>query len=205
MNNLKDVISFHATLIIIVTMGVIFINETNETSETNIIVIVVECPEIKDVDEKDANEKKETVVKKVETKVKSEEKEVKPKNEKNENSKVDDNTYLLAQLINAEAKGEPYKGKIAVGNVVLNRVESNSLPDTIEGVIFQKGQFSPVSNGSIYNKPSSEALKAAQEVMNGTNVVGDEVLYFYNPDITTSSWIFTRDVVTKIGNHAFAL
>ena len=113
--------------------------------------------------------------------------------------------YLLAQIIHAEAKGEPYKGKIAVGNVVMNRVKSEQFPDTIGEVIFQKGQFSPVSDGSIYNTPGDDSLRAAKEVYNGTKVVGNDVLYFYNPDTSTSGWIYTRQTVMSIGNHRFAM
>lgn len=119
-------------------------------------------------------------------------------------NKVDSETYLLAQIISAEAKGEPYEGMIAVGNVILNRVEDPKFPDTIKDVIFQKGQFQPVTNGSIYDKPTDKALQAAKEVMNGKRVVSKRVVFFYNPDISTSRWIFTREVIAEIGNHAFA-
>lgn len=112
--------------------------------------------------------------------------------------------YLLAKIINAEAGSQPYEGKVAVGNVVMNRVESPNFPDTIRGVIYQKGQFSPVSNGSINKKPNSNSIKAAKEVMNGYRVVDRKVLYFYNPDIAKSKWIFTREVATRIGGHAFS-
>lgn len=111
--------------------------------------------------------------------------------------------YLLAQIIHSEAKGEPYEGKIAVGNVVLNRVKSNQFPNSIKGVIYQKGQFQPVSNGSINNKPSDESIKAARESYE-KNLVG-EALYFYNPKLTNDSWIRTRKVINKIGNHNFAI
>lgn len=117
---------------------------------------------------------------------------------------LDEDTKLLAQIIHAEAKGEPYEGKLAVGNVVMNRVEHPYYPDTIEGVIFQKGQFSPVSSGSIYNEPDKDSIKAAKEVLAGREVVNDEVLYFYNPDIATDSWIFTTNTVKKIGSHVFS-
>jgi N-acetylmuramoyl-L-alanine amidase len=118
--------------------------------------------------------------------------------------KVNDDAYLLAQIIHAEANSEPYNGKLAVGNVVMNRVKSDKFPDTVKGVIFQRGQFQPVSNGTIYNKPSPDALKAANEVMNGRNVVGNQALYFYNPDTSTSDWIFSRKTIANIGNHRFA-
>lgn len=110
---------------------------------------------------------------------------------------------LLAQLIHAEAKGEPFNGKVAVGNVVLNRVKSKEFPSTIKGVIYQPRQFQPVSNGAINNEPSDEAIKAARTAMN-TNLIGN-ALYFYNPDIATDSWIKTRKVTITIGDHSFAL
>lgn len=125
--------------------------------------------------------------------------------EKVETDIIDKDTHLLAQIINAEAKGEPYNGKVAVGNVILNRIKSPHFPDTVRDVVYQKGQFSPVSDGSINNEPNSESIKAAKEAMNGYKVVGDDVIYFYNPHTSTSDWIFSREVVYKIGNHAFAM
>lgn len=116
---------------------------------------------------------------------------------------TNDSEYLLAQIIYAEAKGEPYEGMVAVANVVLNRVESNNFPGTIKNVVYQKGQFQPVSNGSINNHPSDEAIRAAKEAMKYRNMSKD-ILYFYNPKIATSQWIFTRPVVSTVGNHAFA-
>lgn len=109
---------------------------------------------------------------------------------------------LLAKIINAEAKGEPFNGKVAVGNVILNRVKSKQFPDTIKGVIYQNNQFQPVSNGAINDKPSDESIKAANRALE-TNLVGD-ALYFYNPNTATDSWIRTRSVTNTIGNHAFA-
>ena len=117
---------------------------------------------------------------------------------------IDEDTYQLARIIHAEAKGESYSGKLAVGNVVLNRVSSDQFPNTIEGVIFQSGQFSPVMDGSIYNKPSNDAIKAAKELREGKRIFGTDVLFFYNPKTSTSDWIFTRETVTQIGNHVFA-
>lgn len=111
---------------------------------------------------------------------------------------------LLARLVHAEAKGESYKGKVAVAAVVLNRVESSLFPNTIYGVIYQKGQFSPVSNGSIKNEPSADAINAARDALNGTDPTGG-ALYFYNPRATSDRWIRTRTVKTVIGNHTFAV
>ena len=115
------------------------------------------------------------------------------------------NQYLLARLVYAEARGESYKGKVAVAAVVLNRVRSSSFPNTISGVIYQSGAFESVSNGSIYNPPTDECLRAAREAMNGWDPTGG-CLYFYNArNVSSSSWILTRTVKTVIGNHSFAV
>ncbi len=110
---------------------------------------------------------------------------------------------LLAKLVYGEARGESYKGQVAVAAVVLNRVASSSFPNTISGVIYQNGAFSCVSNGSINKTPSNEAIRAALDALNGWDPTGG-CLYFYNPKLTRDSWIRTRKVVTVIGNHSFA-
>jgi N-acetylmuramoyl-L-alanine amidase len=118
---------------------------------------------------------------------------------------VEDDLYWLSRIIHAEAKGESVEGRIAVGNVILNRMKNNEFPDTLKGVIFQKNQFSPVSNGSIYNEPTEETLKLAQRVLDGERVVPADVLFFYNPAIVSSdSWVWSREIVDSIGNHNFA-
>ena len=110
---------------------------------------------------------------------------------------------LLAKLVYAEARGESYKGQVAVAAVVLNRVSSSSFPNTISGVIYQTGAFSCVSNGSINNTPNDTAVRAALAAMNGWDPTNG-CLYYYNPGKTSDSWIRTRTVVTVIGNHYFA-
>ncbi|MEK5379922.1 cell wall hydrolase [Niallia sp. FSL W8-0635] len=111
---------------------------------------------------------------------------------------------LLARLVHAEAKGEPYAGKVAVADVVLNRVENKQFPDSVESVIYQKNAFQPVQNGSIQKKADKESRKAVEEALeNGKE--NEELLYFYNPDTATSDWIFSRKVVKEIGNHAFSI
>lgn len=116
----------------------------------------------------------------------------------------EDELYWLARIISAEAKGEPVEGQIAVGNVVLNRVEHDSFPDTIKEVIFQKNQFSPVNNGSVYHEPTELALESAERVLRGERLVGRDVLYFYNASIVSrGSWVRSRETVTVIGNHTF--
>lgn len=112
---------------------------------------------------------------------------------------------LLERLVEAEACGEPYEGKLAVATVVINRVNSKNFPNTIHGVIYQKNQFSPVANGSINRKASAESKRAVRQVIDeGYRSFGADVVYFLNPDIATSKWIIkNRTFVTVIGNHHF--
>lgn len=119
------------------------------------------------------------------------------------NAIVSADQKLLAKLVYAEARGESYKGQVAVAAVVLNRVSSSSFPNTISGVIYQSGAFSCVSNGSINNTPNDTAVRAALDAMNGWDPTNG-CLYYYNPGKTNDSWIRTRTVVTVIGNHYFA-
>ena len=111
---------------------------------------------------------------------------------------------LLARVVHGEARGEPYKGKVAVAAVVLNRVESSSFPNTIAGVVYQSGAFSAVSDGQINLTPDSESIRAAQDAMNGWDPTGG-CLYYYNPNTATDSWIRTRTVKTVIGRHYFCV
>jgi N-acetylmuramoyl-L-alanine amidase len=111
---------------------------------------------------------------------------------------------LLSKLVYAEARGEPYKGQVAVAAVVLNRVRSSSFPNTISGVIYQRSAFSCVSNGSINRTPNASAIRAARDAMNGWDPSGG-CLYFFNPRGTSDQWIRTRTIKTVIGNHSFCL
>lgn len=119
-----------------------------------------------------------------------------------------DAVYWLSRIIEAEAAGESLKGKVAVGEVILNRVRSDEFPDTIWTVIFDTKfgiQFEPVANGTIYNTPSQDSIKAAEMALSGSNYVGD-CLYFLNPRIAESNWISKNRVhYTTIGNHEFYL
>lgn len=116
---------------------------------------------------------------------------------------VSNDHRLLARLVYAEARGESYKGQVAVAAVTLNRVSSASFPNTLSGVIYQNGAYSCVSNGSINNTPDSTAIKAALDALNGWDPTNG-CLYYYNPKLTNDKWIRTRPVVTVIGNHHFA-
>jgi len=116
----------------------------------------------------------------------------------------DNDLNLLAKLIYGEARGESYTGQVAVGAVVLNRVKSSSFPNTISGVIYQKNAFTAVSDGQINLTPDQTARKAAKDALNGWDPTNG-ALYYYNPSIATSSWIFSRKTLTTIGNHVFAV
>ena len=111
-------------------------------------------------------------------------------------------TYLLAKLIAAEARGESYSGQVAVGAVVLNRVAHPSFPDTVAGVIYQAGAFSCVRDSNWNVTPNSTAQKAARDAMNGWDPSGGAI-YYYNPRTAQSKWIRSRPVITTIGNHVF--
>lgn len=110
--------------------------------------------------------------------------------------------WLLAKLIAAEARGESYRGQVAVGAVVLNRVSHASFPDSISGVIYQKGAFDCVTDSNWNVAPTDTAKKAAQEALNGWDPTGGAI-YYYNPKTASNGWIRTRPVLTQIGNHLF--
>lgn len=118
----------------------------------------------------------------------------------------EDSVYWLSRIIEAEAGGEPFSGKVAVGEVILNRVKSNEFPNTIWGVIFDNNfgiQFEPVSNGTVYNNPSDESVLAAKTAIEGSNYVGN-CLYFLNPTIAQNTWISkNREYYTTISHHEF--
>lgn len=109
---------------------------------------------------------------------------------------------LLAHVIYGEARGEPYKGKVAVAAVVLNRVDSASFPNSMSGVVYQPRAFSIVDDGQINLTPDSEAFRAARDALNGYDPTGG-CLFYYNPAKTTSSWMLSKPVYLRIGTHAF--
>ena len=111
--------------------------------------------------------------------------------------------YWLSRIISAESGNQPLTGKIAVGNVVLNRVTNSKFPNTVKGVIFQKNQFTPASSGSINRTPNAESVIAAKLCLDGANTVGNS-LYFVNPSVSPNSWACrNRTRVATIGAHAF--
>ncbi len=109
---------------------------------------------------------------------------------------------LLAHLIYAEARGEPYSGQVAVASVVLNRVKNSSFPNTVAGVIYQRGAFSVVSDGQINLSPNQTAISAAQDAVNGWDPTYGAI-YYFNPRTATNGWIWSRPVTVVIGNHRF--
>lgn len=113
------------------------------------------------------------------------------------------NLDLLARCVYAEARGEPYTGQVAIAAVVLNRVESPSFPNTISGVIYQKGAFTCVSDGQINLTPNQTAYNAARDALNGWDPTNG-CLYYYNPATATSKWIWSLKVQLTIGRHSFA-
>lgn len=110
---------------------------------------------------------------------------------------------LLARLVEAEAKGEPYAGKVAVATVVLNRVDSPLFPNTVREVIYQAEQFTPVTNGQINQPAGSESIRAVNEAL-AFRGQGNGSLYFYNPKKTTNQWLRSKQVTVVIGKHVFA-
>lgn len=109
---------------------------------------------------------------------------------------------LLARLISAEARGEPYSGQVAVGAVVLNRIKHPSFPNTLSGVIYQSGAFTCISDGQ-FNQPVAEsAYRAARDALNAVDPSGGAI-YYFNPSTATSSWIWSRPLITVIGKHRF--
>ena len=111
---------------------------------------------------------------------------------------------LLARTISAEARGEPYSGQVAVGAVILNRVEHPSFPDTIAGVVYQPGAFSCLNDGQ-FDQPVGEcAYRAARDALNGVDPSGGAI-YYYNPVTATNEWIRSRPIINTIGQHVFCM
>ncbi|MBQ7355386.1 MAG: cell wall hydrolase [Clostridia bacterium] len=123
------------------------------------------------------------------------------------NGSIDsEDLYWLSRIIHAESAGEPMAGKIAVGTVVMNRVQSKLYPNTIYGVIFDRKhgtQFTPVASGTIYNNPSADSIEAARQVLNGKRT-DSRILFFVNEKLAPNNWISkNRTYILTIGNHKF--
>ncbi|OFI06847.1 spore cortex-lytic enzyme precursor [Clostridium acetireducens DSM 10703] len=119
---------------------------------------------------------------------------------------TDSDVYLMAQIVYAESRSEPFEGKVAVASVILNRVIHPSFPKSVEEVIKQKAAFSCVKNGEIHDIPDSSSYKAVLEALKGKDPT-DKAVFFYNPDIATSKWMknIRKNNTKKIGNHVFFL
>lgn len=122
----------------------------------------------------------------------------------NLNDQSNNDLYLLAKCVYAEARGEPYVGQVAVAAVILNRVKHPDFPNTIYGVVYQPWAFTAVYDGQIGLEPNETAYQAAQDALNGWDPTYG-CIYYYNPATATSQWIFSRKVVVTIGKHAFAV
>jgi|GEM_PF-625966 len=110
---------------------------------------------------------------------------------------------LLARVVHAEAKGEPYEGKVAVAAVIINRVQHPAFPNTISGVVYEPLAFQVVANGTINQPADAEAVQAAHDALAGFDPTGG-ALYFYNPAKTANAWIRSRPATKTIGKHVFA-
>ncbi|WP_338749721.1 spore cortex-lytic enzyme [Bacillus sp. FJAT-52991] len=109
---------------------------------------------------------------------------------------------LMANAVHGEARGEPYEGQVAVAAVILNRVASQSFPNTVSGVIFEPRAFTAVADGQIWLTPNETSKRAVIDAINGWDPTGD-ALYYFNPDTATSGWIWSRPQIKQIGKHIF--
>ena len=109
---------------------------------------------------------------------------------------------LLARIISAEARGESYTGQVAVGAVIMNRIQHPSFPDTLAGVIYQKGAFTAIVDGQFNQPVADSAYKAARDALNGWDPSGGAI-YYYNPRTASNQWIRSRPVIKTIGKHVF--
>ena len=109
---------------------------------------------------------------------------------------------LLARLISAEARGEPYEGQVAVGAVVMNRISHPSFPNTLSGVVYQSGAFSCLGDGQFDQPVADSAYQAARDAINGYDPTGGAI-YYFNPATATSKWIWSRPLLCTIGRHRF--
>ncbi|MBR3692522.1 MAG: spore cortex-lytic enzyme [Clostridia bacterium] len=109
---------------------------------------------------------------------------------------------MLARIISAEGRGEPYMGQVAIGAVVMNRVRSASFPNTVAGVIYQRGAFDAVADGQFYSPATASSIRAAREAYNGADPTGG-CLYYYNPKTSTNQYMLSKPVYLSIGEHNF--
>ena len=109
---------------------------------------------------------------------------------------------LLAKIISAEARGEPYNGQVAVGAVIMNRIKHPSFPNTLSGVIYQPGAFTAIVDGQIHAPIVDSAYRAARDALNGVDPTRGAI-YYYNPATAVNQWIRSRPILVRIGKHVF--
>lgn len=114
------------------------------------------------------------------------------------------NINLLARIISAEGRGEPYSGQVAIGAVILNRIEHPSFPDSLSGIIYQDGAFTAIVDGQFNEPVSDSAYSAARDSLNGWDPTGG-CIYYYNPSKTSNAWMHSRQTITVIGAHRFCI
>ncbi len=119
-------------------------------------------------------------------------------------SSRESDVWMLGSLINAEGRGEPYTGQVAIGAVVINRVNNSAFPNTISGVIYQAGAFDGVADGQINLTPTNSCLSAARDALNGWDPTSGAI-YYWNPKTATNQWVLRIPVTIQIGNHAFGV
>lgn len=117
---------------------------------------------------------------------------------------TESNVYLLARIISAEARGEPYSGQVAVGAVILNRIEHPSFPDTLSGVIYQNGAFTAIVDGQFNEPIADSAYSAARDALNGWDPTNG-CIYYYNPAKTSNKFMWSRPTIMTIGSHRFCM
>ena len=118
-------------------------------------------------------------------------------------SSYSQNIELLARMIAAEGRGEPYTGQVAIGAVIMNRIKHPSFPNTLSGVLYQRGAFSAIDDGQFYSTPIPDSCRrAAIEAYNGSDPTGG-CIYYYNPAKTTNAYMLSKPIYLRIGNHVF--
>ncbi|NLL58139.1 MAG: hypothetical protein GX244_06480 [Firmicutes bacterium] len=179
-------------------------SNNNESKAENYIAIAAEKCDERTNEETGTNEETDIKGGKQEE-IKAKNGDSNTENQESKDQYSPEDIDLLARLVNAEAKGEPYKGKIAVAATILNRVKDPRYPDTIPGVIYQYNhgfQYCPVRNWEIRRPANEDAYRAVEAALEGEDPTGG-ALSFFNPAKSFNRWIRSRTYLTKIGNHIF--
>lgn len=112
--------------------------------------------------------------------------------------------HLMAQVVFAESRSEPYEGKVAVASVILNRLTDCRFPNNVEGVVKQRAAFSCIRDGKINVSPDKKCYEAVKDAIRGKDPT-NHAMYFYNPKIATCKWMknIRKSNIKQIGNHVF--